>query len=689
MEMVVVLWILVFLLFSLQTQVLVILQNLTCDSNDLKGLTGFMKGLESPIDGWWPAPSSSLSSYNCCNWIGITCNSSSGRIAKLQLPFKELTGQLSDSVSYLDQLTMLNLSHNFLSGPLPVSLFHLTYLEVVDLSSNEFDQVLTFSINLPALQVLDISYNKLMGFLPFGLCVNSTGIRVLNFAVNYFTGIIPPQFKNCIFLEHLSVASNFISGIIPNFLLVLPRLKELALQDNEFTSISGIGDSFSGLVRLSGAIPDFFHSFLNLSYFSARSNNLSGVIPPSLLSSRTISSLNLRNNSLGGSIDFKCSIMEHLTSLDLGTNNFSGTVPANLASCSKLKALNLARNKLTGQIPESFKKFESLSYLSLSNCSFKNLSSTLKILQNCPKLTVLILTMNFVTEQLPADDHLQFKAMKALVIANCRLTGSIPSWLNGLTQLQLLDFSFNHLTGMIPAYLGGFESLFYLDLSNNSLSGEIPKNLTQLQSMISRNISFEEPSPDFPFFKMNGNLSGRGSILQYKQIIRFPPLLDLSSNHLTGPIWWEFGNLKKLHVLDLKDNRLSGSIPASLSRMKDIETLDLSHNNLTGTIPTSLVKLNFLSKFSAAYNNLKGVIPNGGQFLTFSNSSFEGNPGLCGEFFVKCHTNQDSSQTPASSVDQHDEDDDELFILRLLVLIGFASGFLVTVISLLVVPRIR
>ncbi|KAL4565697.1 hypothetical protein LXL04_029800 [Taraxacum kok-saghyz] len=142
--------------------------------------------------------------------------------------------------------------------------------------------------------------------------------------------------------------------------------------------------------------------------------------------------------------------MVNLTSLDLGTNDFSGTIPANLASCENLKALNLARNKLTGQVPETFKNLPSLSYLSLSNCSLSDLSTSLKILQHCRNLTVVVLTMNFHTEQLPSDDHLQFNVLKAL----------------------LLDLSWNHLTGSIPGYLGNFDSLFYLDLSNNSLSGE-------------------------------------------------------------------------------------------------------------------------------------------------------------------------------------------------------------------------
>ncbi|XP_071692585.1 phytosulfokine receptor 1-like [Rutidosis leptorrhynchoides] len=625
-------WVLVsILLLSLHSQILVISQNVTCNSNDLKGLKGFMDKLQSPIGGWWPTNSSS---FNCCNWVGITCDSSSGRIVSLKLPNQRLTGHFADLISSLVQLKTLNLSHNFLKGPIPTSFFHLANLEIVDLSGNEFDDVLPVTINLPALQVLDLSDNNLRGPLPVDLCTKTNRLRVVSFAVNYFTGIIPVNFGNCSFLERLSSAGNYHSGVIPDFLLRLPRLRELELQDNEFTAITGISDFFSQLVHLdlsinliSGDIPDFFNNFPNLTYFLAHSNNL------------------------------------------------SGTIPANLASCNKLKALNLAKNNLNGQVPESFKNLESLSYLLLSNCGVTNLSAALTILQHCRNLTILVLSRNFYNEQLPSNVHLQFKSLKALMIANCSLTGSIPLWISGSTQLQLLELSDNRLTGSIPTYMEDFKSLFYLDLSNNSLSGKIPKNLTQLRSLIWRNVSMEEPSPDFPFFK---HINTR--TLQYNQIIKFPPKLDLSSNLLTGPIWPEFGNLMKLHVLNLQHNNLSGTIPSSLSGLISIETLDFSYNRLTGTIPPSLAKLSFLSTFSVAHNNLTGIIPSGGQFSTFLNTSFEGNPGLCGNLFLSCQNSRDLLRP-------HAHEEDEYTILHILVITGFGTGFLGTVISLLVVPR--
>ncbi|KAB5537967.1 hypothetical protein DKX38_015500 [Salix brachista] len=618
-------------------------KNLACNQSDLKALQEFMRGLQSPIQGWG---TNNSSSPDCCNWLGITCYSSSslglvndsvnsGRVTKLELARHRLAGKLVESVGSLDQLRTLNLSHNFLKDSLPFSLFHLPKLEVLDLSFNYFTGSIPQSINLPSIKFFIISSNSIHGSLPTRICQNSSRIQFLDLAVNYFSGILSPGLGDCINLEHLCLGMNDLVGGMSEDIFQLKKLKLLDLQDNNFSGklSTGIGKLLS-LERLdissnnfSGTIPDVFRSLSKLNFLLGHSNYFVGRIPISLANSPSLNLLNLRNNSLGGIIDLNCSSMTNLSSLDLATNSFSGNVPSYLPACKNLKNINLAKNKFTGKIPESFKDFQALSYLSLSNCSIINLSSTLRILQQCKSLTTLVLTLNFQGEALPADPTLHFENLKVLVIANCRLTGSIPQWLSNSSKLQLVDLSWNNLRGTIPSWFGGFEYLFYLDLSNNSFSGEIPRNLTGLPSLISRSISIEESSPYFPLF-LSRNERGRG--LQYNQVWSFPPTLALSDNFLTGPIWPEFGNLTKLHDFKLKSNRLSGTIPSELSGMTSLETLDLSHNNLSGVIPWSLVNLSFLSEFSVAYNQLRGKIPTGSQFMTFPNSSFVGNH-LCGD----------------------------------------------------------
>ncbi|XP_022942343.1 phytosulfokine receptor 1 [Cucurbita moschata] len=595
-----------------------------CHSNDSEALHDFHSTFSSQIDGLL-----TNCSTKCCTCIGITCDSS-GRVVKMELDGRKLIGPLPNSIARLEHLRVLNLSSNSLTGFIPVALFQLPYLEVLDLSFNQFlGSISTGTINLPSLRVLNVSHNSFNGVLPLGVCVNSSRIEVLNLGFNKFIGTIPFQLAECVSLKRLHVESNFIRGGIPDEVSGLRKLTHLFVQNNKLSGfLNSVVGNLTSLVQLDlssneffGEIPDVFYDSVNLSSLVAVSNRFSGKIPNSLSNSPSLTVLNLRNNSIGGTLDLNCSAMTSLVTLDLGTNRFHGSIPSNLPFCTQLSSINLARNKLGGQIPESFRNFQSLSYLSLTNTSIVNVSSALNVLQHCQNLSTVVLTFNFHGEVLGDDPIMHFKSLQVFIIANCGLKGMIPQWLRGSNKLQLLDLSWNHLGGNIPSWFGQFPFLFYLDLSNNSFTGYIPKEMTEIKSFVHRYFSLDDPSsPDFTLF-----VKKNGSGLQYNQLSRFPPTLNLSLNNLSGPIWPEFGNLKELLVLDLKNNNLSGSIPSSLSGMVSLETLDLSHNNLSGIIPPSLQKLNFLSKFSVAYNHLHGVILKGGQFHTFGKSSFEGN----------------------------------------------------------------
>ncbi|XP_061949168.1 phytosulfokine receptor 1-like [Populus nigra] len=645
-------------------------ENFSCNSNDLRSLTSFSSSIDYGLD--W-----NTSDSNCCTWIGVTCDNStvsSKRVVRLELGSKRLRGIINESLAGLDQLSILNLSQNFLHGYLPARLLHLQNLEIIDSSNNDLVGPLPGGNNLSSIRYVDISRNNFNGSVDAALCESSSYIHTLNLGNNYFTGEVPANFGRCSSLQQLFLNDNHLSGNLPKSLWQLRNLRILHLQHNlvsgplndEIGKLSNLVELDISSNKFSGILPDVFER-LKLENFLAGSNNFSGHLPMSLVNSPYIVILNLNNNTLNGPINLNCSAMVHLTSVDLGSNNFHGPLPDVISSCQRLTNLNLARNNLGGEVPFAFKNLQALRSLSLSNNSLVNISSALAILQHCRNLTSLFLSFNFHGEKMPRNVNFHFRNLRALAIPYCELTGSMPTWLSGSKMLQLLDLSWNRLYGTIPFWFHEFKYLFYMDLSNNSFTGEIPESLTELQGLINMKISSEGLSLGFPLFSFVAD----GAKLKYKGIWGFRPTLDLSYNKLTGTLWPGFGNLKELHVLKLKENHLSGTIPDSFSGMTSLEVLDLSYNDLSGEIPLSLEKLSFLSKFSIAYNQLQGDIPSGGQFLTFPPSSFEGNKGLRGQQLTPFQPQQAPHDVQLA--------DEEMTIIGLQFGLGVMTGFLFTV----------
>ena len=117
-----------------------------------------------------------------------------------------------------------------------------------------------------------------------------------------------------------------------------------------------------------------------------------------------------------------------------------------------------------------------------------------------------------------------------LLIGEITLSGEIPPELSRLTELRVLDISYNALLGEILRELGDLKNLEKLNLGRNYLGGEIPPELGGLANLTH---------------------------------------LRLQNNRLAGEIPAELGQLTNLRALGLAGNWLTGCVPAALRNVEN------------------------------------------------------------------------------------------------------------------------
>ena len=257
-----------------------------------------------------------------------------------------------------------------------------------------------------------------------------------------------------------------------------------------------------------------------------------------------------------------------VTGLDLMDRGLSGTIPDALGRLSMLTHLNLRSNPgLSGEIPDALGNLRNLRLLNLHSNSHTGAVPDLSRIAGLEEL-YLANNADYVTN----DDG------KKVKIEGTGLTGQIPTWLNGMTNMEELWLWGNSLTGTVPN-LSGMTSLVKLKLANNNLTGGVPQASTLPPNMtwliIDRN----------PF---GGTIPNLSSLSRLK-------LLWLHSNQLTGSVPAGNNYPASLDDLNLRDNMLTGTIP-DLSNLDNLTRLRLHNNSLNGEVPATLGGLDSLQR---------------------------------------------------------------------------------------------
>ncbi|KAJ3709302.1 hypothetical protein LUZ61_013007 [Rhynchospora tenuis] len=503
-----------------------------------------------------------------CNWWGVTC-SPMGNILQLVLRNAVINGTLHKlNMSSLYTLTRLDLSSNFLHGPIPPTISALSNLRFLDLGNNKFDGVIPPELgSLSELLDLRLYNNSLVGPIPFQIS-KLQKVQYFDLGDNHLEN---PDYSRLSVMQsvvHLSLYRNNLTLEFPLVILKFANLTYLDLSENQST----------------GSIPDLSATnLIHLKHLNLSYNNFNGKIPASL-----------RN-------------LSWLRDLRMGSNNFCDGIPDFLGSISELERLELFANPLGGSLPSSLGQLQALRHINLHGVRIKS---------TIPE--ELSLAGNKLSGEIPTWIGRKMPFLAVLRLRSNSFHGEISSQLAQLKFLHVLDLSENKLAGNIPQALGSMVSMS----KNNQLQSTRDFDIYNYFWKMSR---YHHSSNFGILIKWKGNDSN----IPLKS--GFVTTIDLASNHLSGIIPKETTNLSSLVVLNLANNSIGGSITDMIGNMKQLESLDLSMNRLTGTIPLSLGSLNFLEWLNLSYNNLSGTIPMSPQLQTLDDPSiYAGNLGLCG-----------------------------------------------------------
>ncbi|KAI3784908.1 hypothetical protein L1987_44016 [Smallanthus sonchifolius] len=632
------------------------------DDSDKSSLLEFKASVSDPagvLTSW------NLSSSDHCSWIGVTCGSNS-RVVALnitgggnsgdftcymydQFPLygfgvrkncvdrnAKLVGELSSAISKLSELRILSLPFNDLSGEIPVEIWGMEKLEVIDLEGNLIHgnlqshfsglrslrvfnlgfnhisgEILDSLSEIKTLQVLNLAGNRINGSIPAFL--DGFGdLRGLYLSFNQLIGNIPSEIGyNCGNLEHLELSGNLLVGGIPTSLGNCTKLQSLLLYSNllqeeipvELGRLEALRVLDLSRNSLSGALPRELGSCLNLSVLVF--SNLLNPIPGIFYSDDNLSQLAPEDefNYFEGTIPLEITTLPNLQLLWAPRTTLEGEFPDNWGACASLEMVNLAQNLFVGEISKGFDICKKLHVLDLSS---NKLTGEISDKLGVPCMTVFDVSGNHLSGPIPSFHYATCEPfnpsnayLQYFVSNDLRASSLFPNDVGDLAIIH--NFRANNFTGRldsVPIARTGGNTAYAFLAGENELTGEFPgalfENCGKLKAM-AVNVSLNALSGELP--------SSIG------QICRTLTFLDVSGNRILGTIPLSFGELSSLVAVNLSWNMLTGEIPVSFNNIKALKNLSLSGNNLTGRIPSGLGKFGSLEVLELFSNSLTGEIP--------------------------------------------------------------------------------
>ncbi|XP_062162232.1 receptor-like protein EIX2 [Alnus glutinosa] len=516
------------------------------------------------------------------------------------------------SVNMLPSLVELHLvGCGLASLPHSVSSNNLTFLSVLDLSSNNFNSSIPHWLsNVSSLSTINLADNSLRGAIPDGMG-HLANLRSLELAVNDLIGKIPNSFSNLCNLQTLNLLFNNISGEVVEFLDGLSQCSNSSLEYLELSYNRFLG----------GNLPYSLGGLKKLKTIYLYANSIRGSIPDSIGNLTSLQTLYLSLSSAGGSIPDSIGNLKSLKTLYLNLygSSIGGSIPNSIGNLTSLQELSLSYNQMNGAILESIGKLSMLVSLWLFANSWEAFLTEAHF-QNLTRLKLLDLSVelfaNYTLVFNVKHDWVPPFKLRRIYLRNMKIGPKFPAWLQtqnklieiGLDNVGISDtiphglwkscpnvtswsLSGNKLHGQVPYFQ--FHPLAYsFDLSSNNLEGPLPLFRSNLSEIFLQNNMFSGAIPK--------NIS---------ELLPKLSWLDLSSNSITGRIPHSIGMLKELTGLVLRNNSLSRKLPPHWKDLRKLGVLNLAENKISGTVPSSMQYLKSLQQISLSQNHLKGELP--------------------------------------------------------------------------------
>ncbi|KAK8548493.1 hypothetical protein V6N12_061405 [Hibiscus sabdariffa] len=590
---------------------------------------------------------------DCCEWMGIECNTTTRRLIGLSLNYSRFS--INDEGWYLNvslflpfvELKSLCLPGNAIAGCIENEGFeklssNLRNLEILDLSENYLNDSIMLSLSeLSSLRYLSLANNYLEGSSHrngFQWLSRLSNLEILDLSGNSLKNNIMLHMKGLTSLKTLSLSSNLLKGKLLHIQdgthLELVNLEELDLNDNLFRN-----NTFSFLKGLS-----------------------------------SLKSLNMQWNDLQGSLDIKgLKNLTNLKELDVSGNRIESLESYKDDATKRqqmihLEELHLEVNLLNNSVFASLKGFSNLRYLDISFNQLKG-SLLMKDLDAFSSLRELYMNKNQLKDFVVHKGCCDLKKLQVLDLSWNAFEGMLPNYLGNLTSLRELDVSHNQFSGNLTL-LANLTSLRFLSLSTNhfQISFAPLANLPNLKVLYAdenkmvMDPSFHSSLPKFQlkFISLPNCITSQQlrfellSFLYYQYDLRY---VDLSGNKFIGalPIWLLQNNTKldflilrgnafsgllslpsapnlNVSLVDISDNKLQGQIPSHIcSTFPHLRGLFLSKNTIEGDIPPCLSDLKDLVLLDLSNNNLSGSVPeelilkHRREILRLSNHNLSGN----------------------------------------------------------------